>query len=96
MFANHQNHHPASPDLGPPQAASREEVGRHVQEALAALPPKLREVLVLRHFGESTFADVAQVTGLPTSTVKSRFRVALAQLRSELRRRGITEEELQP
>lgn len=95
-LGDHQNHQPLSPELGPAETASREEVGRGVQEALAALPHKLREVVVLRHFGDLTFADVAQVMGLPTSTVKSRFRVALDQLRSELRRRGITEEELQP
>jgi RNA polymerase sigma-70 factor (ECF subfamily) len=91
-----QNHHPASTAPSPEDAASREEIGRGVQEALASLPAKLREVLVLRHFGELTFADMAQVTGLPASTVKSRFRAGLEALRSELQRRGITEQELQP
>lgn len=73
------------------QAVERQERGRAVEEAVAALPPRLREVLVLKQFAELTFAEVAQVTGLPTSTVKSRARAALDRLRVELKRRGIHE-----
>ena len=84
---------PASSAATAQQAVERQERGRTVEEAVAALPPRLREVLVLKQFAELTFAEVAQVTGLPASTVKSRVRAALDRLRIELKRRGIHEQE---
>jgi RNA polymerase sigma-70 factor (ECF subfamily) len=82
---------PASPAAGVEQAAQWEEQSRIVEAAVSGLPPKLRDVLVLRQFGEMTFSEVARVTGLPESTVKSRVRAALERLRVELKRRGIDE-----
>jgi RNA polymerase sigma-70 factor (ECF subfamily) len=72
----------------------RRELGRQVELALAALPEPLREVLVLKHFGQLTLAEIALVAGLPTSTIKSRVQTALERLRSELARRGIDEQDL--
>jgi RNA polymerase sigma-70 factor (ECF subfamily) len=60
---------------------------------VAALPERLREVLVLKHFGKLSFSEVAIATGLPLGTVKSRMQAAFVQLRVELRRLGITESE---
>jgi RNA polymerase sigma-70 factor, ECF subfamily len=74
--------------------AGRQELQRVVADALAALEDPLREVLLLKQYGELTFAEVAAVTGLPTSTVKSRVWSALEKLRGELRRRGIDETDL--
>ena len=54
----------------------------------------LRRVLLLKQYGELTFAEVAAVTGLPASTVKSRVWLALEKLRGELRRRGLDETDL--
>ena len=68
----------------------------HVDEALRSLPVKLREPLVLKHYGELTFAEVAEITGVALATVKSRVQTGLLRLRSELRRRGIDERELEP
>ncbi len=82
---------PSCPAAGADRAVDREEQGRLVEEAVAALPAKLRDVLVLRQFGELTFAEIARVTGLPESTVKSRVRAALERLRAELKRRGVDE-----
>lgn len=74
------------------QTVEQREERRIVEAAVDALPPKLREVLVFRQFGELTFAEVARVTGLPVSTVKSRVRAALDRLRIELKQRGIHEQ----
>ena len=84
---------PVSSAATAPQTVEQQEQSRAVEAAVAALPPRLREVLVLKQFAELTFAEVAQVTGLPTSTVKSRVRAALDRLRVELKRRGIHEQE---
>jgi len=90
------NHRPVTAAETPPEAASRQEVDQQIAEAVSALPGDLREPLVLRHFGELPFAEVARVTGVPLGTVKSRVRTALLKLRAELKNRGIDERELEP
>jgi RNA polymerase sigma-70 factor (ECF subfamily) len=75
--------------------ASDRERQQLVSAALADLPAKLREPLVLRHFGDLTFAETAEVLGLPVGTAKSRVKQGLLRLRDELRRRGLTEQEFE-
>lgn len=53
---------------------------RRVHRAIAALPPQLREVLVLREFDELGYREIAEVTGTPIGTVMSR----LARAREKL------------
>jgi RNA polymerase sigma-70 factor (ECF subfamily) len=52
--------------------------------ALDLLPDYLREVVVLRCSRELTFAEIAQVTGAPQGTLKSRFHRAVTTLRKAL------------
>jgi RNA polymerase sigma-70 factor (sigma-E family) len=52
-----------------------------VAGALAALPPALRVVVVLRFFDDLSEAQVADLLGIPLGTVKSRTSRALAALR---------------
>lgn len=87
---------PRDSEACPAEAAARQELLGHVDAALEALPAHLRDVLVLKHFGELSFVEVARISGLPTSTVKSRVHTALVALRKELKRRGIDQRELQP
>lgn len=55
-----------------------------IREALLSLPPEQRE-LVRRHFYEDlTHSEIAELTGLPLGTVKSRLRLAFAKLRGKL------------
>jgi len=42
-----------------------------VVEALSTLPPRQREVLVLRYYGGLSEAEIAEVTGISRGTVKS-------------------------
>jgi len=44
---------------------------RAVVDALATLPPRQREVLVLRYYGGLSEAEIAEVTGITRGTVKS-------------------------
>ncbi len=55
-----------------------------VRRAVGALPPDLREVLVLKEFEELTFQEIADTLDVPLSTVKSRLYTALKQLRLRL------------
>jgi RNA polymerase sigma-70 factor (ECF subfamily) len=52
--------------------------------ALGRLPGFMREVVVLRCSRELTFAEIAEVTGAPQGTLKSRFHRAVAALREAL------------
>ena len=52
-----------------------------LQEALQKLPEKLREVVVLRIWGDLAFPDIATTTGVSVPTASSRFRYGLEQLR---------------
>lgn len=48
---------------------------------IARLSDKQREVLLLRHFADCTFADIGRITGVPTFTAASRHRLAISRLR---------------
>ena len=88
--------HTVSPAESADQALGRQEIRQRLEEAMSALPARLREVLLLKQFSELTFAQISRVTGLPASTVRLRVRAALDRLRVELKRRGISEQELDP
>ena len=57
---------------------------RQVLTALAALPPRRREVLVLRYWLGLTEAEIAAVLGISTGTVKSTAARGLAALARKL------------
>jgi RNA polymerase sigma-70 factor (ECF subfamily) len=55
-----------------------------VRTALHRLPPSQREALVLAYWGGLTADQIAARAGVPLGTAKSRIRLGLARLRSEL------------
>lgn len=59
-------------------------VARETAEALAELEERTREVVVLRIWGESTFAEIAELTGIGLSTAHDEYRRGLEQLRAVL------------
>jgi RNA polymerase sigma-70 factor, ECF subfamily len=61
----------------------RERSGR-LAEVLETLPMSYREVLTLRFEEEMKLEEIAQVIGAPLSTVKSRLRRSLEQMRERL------------
>jgi RNA polymerase sigma-70 factor (sigma-E family) len=58
--------------------------GEAVRAAVAALPPRQREVVVRRYFLDESVADVAAATGITEGSVKSATHRALASLRDGL------------
>jgi len=52
-----------------------------VRNALAALPQEQRQALELAYFEGLTHSEIAERTGDPLGTVKTRLRTALATLR---------------
>lgn len=55
-----------------------------VIQTVEALPEDQREVLLMREVAKLTFKDIAEITGAPDPTVKSRMRYALDRLREAL------------
>ncbi len=69
------------PRLEPIEAVER---NRAVRQAVQALKPDHRAVIVLRHFLDCSYDEVAEVLHLPVKTVKSRLFDARRQLRDVL------------
>ena len=57
------------------------DTGESLAAAIQELPDKLREVLVLRIWGELSFPEIAKVAEIPQATATSRYRYALERLR---------------
>jgi len=57
----------------PENAAIRRADARLLNEAIAALPPALREVIVLREMEDLAYRQIAEIAGVPIGTVMSRL-----------------------
>ncbi|HEV7858063.1 MAG TPA: sigma-70 family RNA polymerase sigma factor [Pyrinomonadaceae bacterium] len=69
----------------PARAAESRQRTEAVRRAVNALPPELRQVIVMKEFEELTFQEIALALELPLSTVKSRLYTALKQLQMRLK-----------
>lgn len=77
-------HDPASVRRGPEDLALASVQGLTVRTALTALPHILREALELAYWGGYTQREIAEITGVPLGTVKSRMRTGMITLRTAL------------
>ena len=64
-----------------PEALERREDTDRLQKCLAKLPSVEREVILMRHYGELSFAEIAEYTAAPLGTVLARAHRGLAKLR---------------
>jgi RNA polymerase sigma-70 factor (ECF subfamily) len=64
----------------PLEALERAERRQRVQKALLALPDDYRQVVVLRHFAELSYDDIAATLAIPAKVVKSRLYTARQRL----------------
>jgi RNA polymerase sigma factor (sigma-70 family) len=74
-------------DSGPSleSLAERHDLQRLLAEAIAALPPKYREVVVLRYESDLTFGEIAETLGIPENSAKTLFQRAKGMLRLSMR-----------
>lgn len=75
--------------LSPERALERRERAAQIEEVVSQLPPRYRELIVLRHVSELGYEEIAEVTGLPLGTVKNRIFRAREAMRKHLVRIGI-------
>lgn len=71
------------------EALHSQDVARAVAAAIDSLSEEQREVVVLKEYQGLTFPEIADVLGVPLSTVKTRLYRALGQLRLQLEKRGL-------
>lgn len=64
------------PDVSSPMEEA--ERSAKVQRAIDELSPRLREILLMAYFQKMTYAQIAELFGIPIGTVKSRLHSAVA------------------
>ncbi|MNH35028.1 ECF RNA polymerase sigma factor SigW [compost metagenome] len=69
------------PRLLPEEGLFREESQQEILAFVDRLSNKLREVIVLRYYHESSFEEIATLLRIPVGTVKSRHHAAIRKLR---------------
>jgi len=69
-----------------PSSDVRSETARPLDEYLLALPPEQREALVLKHSLGYTVEEIAELTEVPTGTVKDRLVTARRRIRRLIQR----------
>lgn len=74
----------AGPEPGPEMAFSSKETRASIEDALGALDPLERRVIVLAYDGGLSQSEIAASLGWPIGTVKTRTRRALRHLRDRL------------
>ena len=74
--------HPDHTAPNPEQALLQDRSRKLIGLALEGLPPKFREVLILRELEEMSYREISEVMAIPAGTVMSR----LSRARGELRR----------
>jgi RNA polymerase sigma-70 factor, ECF subfamily len=67
-------------ELSPDRLLVQREQGELVRQAVLELSEAYRSVVILRHYQDLKFREIAEVLGIPEGTVKSRMAEALTQL----------------
>jgi RNA polymerase sigma factor (sigma-70 family) len=74
----------AASGFGPERRLDSREQAQALLDALATLPAAQREAFLLQAEAGMSVAEIAQATGVPLETARSRLRYARAQLRTAL------------
>jgi RNA polymerase sigma-70 factor (ECF subfamily) len=82
---------PLDEEISAGEPAGTEDMAEKVQESLMRLPVDYRTVIVLRHFQDLSYDEIAQVLDISVKKVKSRLFSARASLRVILDQMGLRE-----
>lgn len=81
----------AGPTSDPWQEVSLSLERTAIRSAMDSLPPDQRQAVELAYFGGYSHREIAELTGVPLSTVKGRMRLALEKLSAYLMGRGLVD-----
>ncbi|MDP1623739.1 MAG: sigma-70 family RNA polymerase sigma factor [Bacteroidales bacterium] len=66
-----------------------EQIHQDVKKLIEYLPKEQKEVLVMRHYGDMSFKDIAEVTNVSINTALGRMRYALINLRKLVKEKNV-------
>ena len=69
----------------PDAVVEQTELKNTINRALEKLQPFLREIIILKHYQQLKFCEIARITNTPEGTLKSRFHRAIAILGEHLK-----------
>lgn len=78
-----------SAEPSPLEESIRNETERAIARAIQSLPVEQRDVFALRFIAGHAYEEIAETTGIPVGTVKSRLFYAVRTCRNELKRQGV-------
>jgi RNA polymerase sigma-70 factor (ECF subfamily) len=68
----------------------KEETHNRLRELIQQLPEAQKEVLIMRHYADMSFQEIAETTGVSINTALGRMRYALINLRKKMTNQPIT------
>ena len=68
----------------------REQTHRDLKKLIQMLPSEQKEVLLMRHFGDMSFKEIAEITGVSINTALGRMRYALNNLRKMMQTKELS------
>lgn len=78
-----------SSDDNAEQSMIRSQTHDKVRKLVDALPPEQREVVILRHYADMSFKEIAKLTRVSINTALGRMRYALINMRKMIEEREI-------
>ncbi|NQV03151.1 MAG: RNA polymerase subunit sigma-24, partial [Bacteroidia bacterium] len=66
-----------------------EQIHKDVKRLIEYIPKEQKEVLVMRHYGDMSFKDIAEVTNVSINTALGRMRYALINLRKLVKEKEV-------
>ena len=75
--------------IGPRDSAIRNERDAGLRRAIDTLKPDFREIILLKHFHEMSYKEMAETLDIPMGTVMSRLFNARSALRAALEQEGM-------
>ncbi len=78
-----------SKDLNAEQSIIRSQTHEKVRQLIDMLPPEQREVVILRHYADMSFKEIAKLTRVSINTALGRMRYALINIRKMIEEKEV-------
>lgn len=78
-------------DDGPDTSIMRSESHDRIRRLVDSLPPEQREVVILRHYADMSFKEIASLTRVSINTALGRMRYALINIRKMMNESAVLE-----